>query len=202
MEKPQYGLAYATAIAEKLASFLQPACERIAIAGSIRRKKETVGDIELLYVPRWMELPKNTDDLFAQRFLEPTNLVDLKLDELICDGSLTKRLNMRGSITWGEKNKLAVYRGDSIPVDFFSTDAESFENYLVCRTGPAELNMLIASRAIRRGWKWKPYSWGFVNAHDSTQFHMVKHEKHVFDFVELPWLEPHERTKSRISQLS
>ena len=39
-------------IAESLVEKLRPACERIEIAGSLRREKAMVGDIEIVAVPR------------------------------------------------------------------------------------------------------------------------------------------------------
>ncbi|MBU2597552.1 MAG: hypothetical protein KJ757_08345 [Planctomycetes bacterium] len=48
-------LQKAKAIAEELKSLLEPACERITIAGSIRRQKPDVGDIELLCIPKYVD---------------------------------------------------------------------------------------------------------------------------------------------------
>ena len=47
-------LEKAKAIAEELKSLLEPACEKMVIAGSIRRQKPEVGDIELLCIPRYV----------------------------------------------------------------------------------------------------------------------------------------------------
>lgn len=46
-------LADARRIAERLVSEMSPYCERIEIAGSIRREKAEVKDIEIVAVPRW-----------------------------------------------------------------------------------------------------------------------------------------------------
>lgn len=45
-------LAQALAIAEKVKALLAPHCERIEIAGSIRRKKPDVKDIEIVAIPK------------------------------------------------------------------------------------------------------------------------------------------------------
>ena len=45
-------LQKAKAIAEELKGLLAPACERITIAGSIRRQKPIVNDIDLVVIPR------------------------------------------------------------------------------------------------------------------------------------------------------
>lgn len=45
-------LDYAKQIAEALIEELRPYCERISIAGSIRRGKQEVKDIEIVAVPK------------------------------------------------------------------------------------------------------------------------------------------------------
>lgn len=52
-DKQRWPLKEALIIAETLANVLELRCERILIAGSIRRRKPEVGDIELLYIPRF-----------------------------------------------------------------------------------------------------------------------------------------------------
>lgn len=49
---PRMPLAQALDLAVELQDLLAPACERIQIAGSIRRLRETVGDLELVAIPR------------------------------------------------------------------------------------------------------------------------------------------------------
>lgn len=50
--KTRWPHAEALEIAEEIKEALAHHCERIEIAGSIRRKKPEVGDIELLFVPK------------------------------------------------------------------------------------------------------------------------------------------------------
>lgn len=52
---PRMPLATAQILANTIWHALEPHCERIAIAGSIRREKETIGDIELVLIPRYVE---------------------------------------------------------------------------------------------------------------------------------------------------
>ena len=51
-DKSRWPLKEALIVAETLREVLALRCERVDIAGSIRRRKDTVGDIELLYIPR------------------------------------------------------------------------------------------------------------------------------------------------------
>jgi DNA polymerase/3'-5' exonuclease PolX len=48
-------LIKARRIAEELVKILRPACSRVEIAGSIRREKSEVKDIELVAVTRWVD---------------------------------------------------------------------------------------------------------------------------------------------------
>jgi DNA polymerase/3'-5' exonuclease PolX len=80
-----------------------------------------------------------------------------------------------------------------IPVDLFAATEENWFNYLVCRTGPAELNQRIAGEAKRIGWKWHPYGLGFT-ALDNGQESRVECEQDVFDFVGIPYAEPEDRS--------
>ena len=45
-------LEFAQEMAEALVELLAPACERIEIAGSIRRKKPNPNDVEVVAAPR------------------------------------------------------------------------------------------------------------------------------------------------------
>jgi DNA polymerase (family 10) len=45
-------LERAKAIAEQVKALLEPACEKVAIAGSLRRRRPLVNDIDLVLVPR------------------------------------------------------------------------------------------------------------------------------------------------------
>lgn len=57
-------LAEARRVAEGFARALEPSCDRIELAGSIRRCKETVGDIEMVCIPKHREEEGLKPDLF------------------------------------------------------------------------------------------------------------------------------------------
>lgn len=187
-DKPKWPLAEALIVAETLMRVLEHRAERVIIAGSIRRRKEMVGDIELLYIPRYENCQL---DLLSEG---QVNVTDECIDELIACGQLAKRRNVKSSEMWGKKNKLAVHLPTGIPVDLFATDTDSWWNYLVCRTGPAEVNMKIAQAAREKGWQWSPCGTGFRhNSGHHYAMHPVASEREVFEFVGLPYCEPWER---------
>ena len=130
-------LAQATQVAEELITLLRPACERIEVAGSIRRQKTQVGDIELLAVPKeavtttvWLERPP----------------LDARILQLMGGGILKYRLNKNGSRTYGPFNKLLVHTPSGISIDLFSTTLANWGQGLVIRTGPKEFNIKMMAR--------------------------------------------------------
>lgn len=189
-DKPRFARGAALAIAGDLVDQLRPHCEQIEVWGSILRGRPLVGDIEIGYIPSFAE---EKIDLFA---MGQVNQADKVLDQLLAAGVIVKRRNAKGQVMWGDKNKLALHLASGIPVDFFSTSAECWVNYRVCRTGPAESNARIAMAAQERGWKWNPYGPGFSRGGPLAGqeiVHRVTSERDVFEFVGLPWVPPQER---------
>lgn len=190
MPKPRYPRADALAVAKELCDHLRPVTGdgRLIVAGSLRRRKALVGDVEILFVPKFQVVPDGLFDVAQQ------DLAAMKVDELRQRGIVEPRLTKLNRETWGPQNKLAVHVASGIPVDFFTATAENWWNYLVCRTGPAESNTRICVAAIIRGWIWRPYSPGFYRAAETgAEVHPVTSEREVFDFVGLPYKVPWER---------
>ena len=188
-EKKRWPRRDALDVARELCTVMLPFCERLIVAGSLRRGRADVGDVELLFVPRF-EL--RAVDMFSTA---QVSLADEAIDGMLATGLLSKRPNRNGGFAWGEKNKLALHRS-GMPVDLFTASAENWWNYLVCRTGPAESNARIATAALAKGWQWHPYGSGCSRGGllaGSTETHVVTCERDVFDFVGLPFLEPEER---------
>lgn len=184
--KPRFAAHEALAVARELCAALKPVCERLIVAGSMRRRRLTVGDVEILFVPKMVEVP---GDLFTRAH---ASLADDAIERLIAAGVIEKRRNVNGGETWGAKNKLARHVASGLPVDLFAATEANWWNYLVCRTGPAESNVAIASAARRMGWQWHPYGRGFSNL--KTGEHAAAcSERDVFEFVGLPYREPWER---------
>jgi DNA polymerase/3'-5' exonuclease PolX len=189
-EPKRYPLCTALAVAEGLVRQLQPYCTRIEIAGSIRRRKCLVSDIEILYISRTCARP-TPGELFGTVEIGQADEV---LARWLREGTLHQRLNTLGNPTWGPLNKLAVHAATGIPVDLFSTHEESWFNYLVCRTGPADLNRRIAQGALARGLHWRPYEKGFRRyGPDGEHWELADSERRVFELAGLPYREPEDR---------
>jgi DNA polymerase/3'-5' exonuclease PolX len=190
-DKPRWPHADGMKIAAEICTALQPVCERLIVAGSLRRGKPTVGDVEILYISTTETRP-DPHDLFGTVVV---NLADEVIAALDASGVLGRRRNVNGAEMFGAKNKLMVHRASGMPVDLFSATPRNWWNYLVCRTGPAESNTRIATAAQRRGWKWHPYGSGFSreNEDGEREDFVVACEEDVFRFVGLPFKEPRTR---------
>jgi DNA polymerase/3'-5' exonuclease PolX len=184
--KKRYPRAEALAVAEELVARLDPVCQRIQIAGSLRRELPDVGDIELLFVPM---LGTRQRDLFTT---ETYDLADEKINELLKAEIIAKRPNKNGAFAWGEKNKLGIHCASGIPVDFFSTDSECWWNSLVVRTGGKENNLLITTTAQKKGYSFEAYGNGYRSL-NGLHHHQTTSEREVFGFIGLPYLEPKDR---------
>lgn len=185
--KTKFPYNEALALATALVYDLRSSCERIEIVGSVRRHKPEVHDLELLYIPKFL----NRVSPFDMFLREDANLADDVITRWEHEMFLKRRLNSKGSEVFGAKNKLMVHDFSGIPVDLFSTNSECWFNALVCRTGPKESNIAICTEAQKRGWKWNPYGPGY--SHDDGEVRAMTSEEEVFKFVNLPYLPPEQR---------
>ena len=173
--KEKWKADIAWGIARDLRTKLFSSCWRIEVAGSLRRRKEYVGDIELLCIPRYDG---------------PVDLLDRSVRELMYKGVLETRKDKRGRMIYGKQNKL-LRHSSGIGVDIFSTTDECWVVALVVRTGGFKTNIHIASRAKDLGLRFHAYGKGFTGADGQP---IVCHtEEDVFKTVGLAYKEPWER---------
>ncbi len=121
-------LADAAVVAGDLAALLGPACHRLVVAGSIRRGRPDVGDIELVAVPR---IETEPDGMFSVR---ATNRLTGQIDALIGLGVLASHPT---DPKRGERYSKLIHPGSGLQVDLFSATLDSFGLILLIRTGPA-----------------------------------------------------------------
>lgn len=188
-DRQRWPLEEAASVANEILAQFTPATERVAIAGSVRRQKSTVGDIELLYVPKFSVLPK-PDDLFTT---ERVNLAEIVVANLLSRGVLAKRKNSLGQESWGHKNKFAVHCQTGIPVDLFATIEENWWVSLVIRTGSKEMNLRLTTEARTRHRTLNAYGAG-VTIWATGEIVPAHSEEEVFELCGVPYLVPERRT--------
>lgn len=189
-EKLKIDRLKAEEVAIEICDKLSPFCERISIAGSLRRQKPFVGDIELLFIPK---LVQKQGGLFAvEAGEEMCDLADLNIDRWAYEGYLKHRLNSEGHLCWGKKNKLAIHAASGIPVDFFSTTTENWWVALVIRTGGKVTNLKLTTSANRRGLTLNAYGSGFTNLRTREKI-PCRSEQEVFRIAGVPYAPPERR---------
>ena len=134
-------LATATTIARDLVESMQPHCERIMIAGSIRRGAETIGDIEICALPRW----RTGTDLFGEDYpLENTLYAWAVAQEKECKITWTKGLDPRGRYWQG-------VLPTGVKLDLFLPVPEGWAAQTLIRTGSAEFTERVVGFAKYQG---------------------------------------------------
>jgi len=193
MAKEKFPLAAAETVANEVMIskyHLGDLCERWSIAGSIRRKKADVSDIEIVYAGR-VERREIPDQLLPHSQL--VNLMDEEINKLVGSGILDFRLNKNGRpIGFGPQNKFLVHAATGIPLDLFSCSLENWWNVLTCRTGSKASNERVSNAALGRGYHWRTGGPGFEDMSDDVII-PVYSEEEVFAFVGLPYLPPDKR---------
>jgi len=99
-------LAHARQLADRLLGQLAPVCERIEIAGSIRRGQREVHDIELIAISQRAQHGGQLDLFGGVTTAKIISLLDDKLEQLLDGEFIVKRPHQANNdfiTAWGEK---------------------------------------------------------------------------------------------------
>lgn len=161
---------------------LRPACERIEIAGSIRRGKPEVSDVELVAIPRFGEQ--------LNLFGEPASQVDLLrplVERLLREDDAFERGPRNG-----DRYVQFFYQGCKVDLFIVKPPAQWGVLYTI-RTGPAAFSkrlvtpkkhggLLPSHLKVKDGAIW-----------DGDEVIPTAEEEDVFRVLGLAWIAPHER---------
>lgn len=189
-------------LAESLRHALEPYCERIEVAGSIRRHRPLVNDIELVAIPR-------IDHDAAQGLFDvgPVSLeAHDRLEEAIVKLRKGGLLDLRAIETHrasgdvdllrkdGPRYKALVYGG--LPVDLFIVrPPASWGVVFALRTGPGDWNIKLVTEAARRFRRVREGQ--VVDIRD--QVIPTPEEEDFFAAIYQPWVPPHERRPAMVT---
>ncbi len=144
-------LADARKIAEDFARLFDGTWDKWVIAGSVRRQKPDVGDIEHVCIPKLeaVRVPvKGTESLFGgppETRVEVVNRLWQRADELLLCGEIAKALYGETQTTrWGDKLRGVVWKG--IKHEIFSADRDNWGCILTIRTVPAEFSKAMVTK--------------------------------------------------------
>lgn len=132
-------VAYAEAklVADELVELLGDTCQRLEIAGSIRRQERSVGDIELVVIPKTTRA--TVEDMFGLCVgYENLSQFDERCAELVEDGTFSLRPKKNGTTAWGPKAKFGIFR--EVAIDLYSVPPDAWGVVLLLRTGPWEFS--------------------------------------------------------------
>lgn len=150
-------------IAEEILEKIMPYMIKGEIAGSIRRKKPEVHDIDLVILPK---------------------------SEFMIMENIKKVLKSYGLIEM-EGNQIIRVKGKSDEeIDCYITNEKNYEILLLIRTGSAKHNIKLAKKAISLGMKLD-FSKGLIDS--KTGKVIANTEKSIFEALNEPYAEPEER---------
>ncbi len=158
--------ASADQIARSLREHLE-ACKgvkQLELAGSYRRGRETVGDLDILVVS------DDADEVMDRLGEFPD------LDSIVGRGP----------------TKMSIRLADGLQIDMRVVPAKSFGAALLYFTGSKQHNIVLRGMAKDRGLKINEYGVFRVKG-DKETFVVGKTEKEVYDTLELPWFPPEMR---------
>ena len=177
------GYNYAIEIAEEFCKEIKDYCEppTTIIAGSLRRKRPMVNDIDIVVIPK-IETTKD-DTLFG----EPVdiNLLDRKLAELCLDNRM--EVDVNGS----QIKRFLQFNGSDIPIDIYIASPETLPTILLIRTGSKEHNIKLCTRAKDMHLQLKANGEGLLDA--QLRPLKISSEEDIFKHLGFSFVPPEER---------
>ena len=162
---PELDLKEAEKIVAQVKAAVEPHCERLEVAGSIRRQKSKVHDIDFVAVTKndaeWQKINEKLKKLKAKPNCSGNSVIKAFLP---CQNGLFQ-------------------------VDFYRAKPQTFGIHLLVRTGSAEHNVWLAGCAISKGMRIK-YSEGLIKENSIIA---GETEHGVFEALGLPCPLPSER---------
>ena len=158
-------LAEAKKMAAHVESVVGCHCKKIEVAGSVRRQREKVHDVDFVVVAKTdSDWQKITEELKRLKAIPNCAGMGVIKTFIPCHDGLFQ-------------------------VDFYRAKPETFGIHLVIRTGSAEHNMWLAGYAISKGMRLK-YSQGLIMG---DKVIAGRDERDVFEALGLAWRQPSDR---------
>lgn len=155
-------------IANRLVELLKPHCERIEIAGSLRRKKSEVGDIELVIIPKPYLI-----GLFESGIATIIN----------------KFKKVKGNLEYGKCKYTQRILPEGIKLDLFIADENNWGYVYAMRTGSANFSHNVLANA------WTHVGFKSIKGYmvKSGKIHPAREEEDFFRMIGVPYVQPERR---------
>lgn len=179
-------------LAIEVVKLLAPYTTRIAVAGSLRRGKALVGDIEIVCQPDEQFLPTGGKGFIEIR----QNGLNWRCNRLREKQIFEPRLNSNGNPqSWGDQQKWFRYQG--VNVDLYAVlPGYSWGREMVIRTGPGDANGVLVTNVGARNrdghWGVLPKQFKFQNRelYVGDMCIPTPEEKDVFAALDMPYIPP------------
>lgn len=183
-QKIKYPLTYIEPIAEDVKRELEPFCTRVEIAGSIRRRRSEVGDIEIVVIPKTMSMPKQQGNL-----LEPGESTIVRVPGFV--NAIDKYKKVKGDPAAGKYCQRIL--PDGIKLDIFIAEKDNWGYILVLRTGGATFNKWLMSPSGLPAHGYKGIAGQIVRTCDNVVMPTYE-EEDVFKLLNAEFMRPEFRT--------
>lgn len=173
-------------------------------AGSIRRKKPMIGDIEIVYTGKMIEEVVSTD-LFGNPQTQNHNALIRQIDKLLEEGTIEIQVKQDGHTRWG--NRYRALRFKDWTIEMFQPALEAWGVIATIRTGSGDfihrviMSNLMRQRKYRVGLGYmRPWHNKLPEANGLTDAQIAKlpiipvpDEETMFRLAGIPYLEPEQR---------
>lgn len=149
---------------------LRPHCQKIAVVGSVRRRREQVKDVDFVVLT-------NTKEAFRRRCLQ----AGFPLTDGATNFSMQTTHGVQLDFFFAEPEKR----------DLLETIPSNWGSLMVCRTGSREHNIYLVEHAKTLGLEWRPY----VGVIDHFNLIASATEEDIFKALKLAYVEPQDRER-------
>lgn len=183
-------------LAPRLQAALAAGCERVEIAGSIRRGKADPTDIELVAIAK-IE-PVTVTDMFGTAVaVGQTSLLEREVLRVVTEGEWAYDEQLKKN---GPRQKRLRHLASGVCCDLFITDAASWGVIFTIRTGPWDFSKAMVTRAKRLGLVVDERQLWREHRDGTRDLVPVASEQEFFERLGVPYLEPAARTVAALRQ--
>jgi len=161
-------LNIATSWADKIIAACAPYCDQIQVAGSIRRQRPIVHDIDIV------ARPADRNGLMAR---------------IRKNGQVLESGRHNTKIILPDGLQIDFWIAEPDRRELFETIPTNYGSLLLCRTGSKEFNIWLCCKAAQKGYHWNP-QWGiYHNGHCIAS----ASEQDIFKALDTPFIPPEQR---------
>lgn len=172
LEREKFPLSTALKAYKFIAKNITSSCERIELAGSCRRGKPCVSEVDMVVMSKIDTVP---DGLFKFKII---NLVEKVLPFGATGGPKAFRFT------------IVVQDRIPVPFDLYLADKDNWGAIMAIRTGPSELSKALVCGLLRNGLKQEG---GYVWRQNTGERISVPTEEEYFKLCGFAWILPEKR---------